>query len=154
MVIEPNRRSAILKIVEEKALGTRLENFRSLLPRPWKSGLSKGRGQGREDEKKGLTQTSLLDHVVHPDSGRCADWIIYNAPWRHTTGIQNFITTYSVNWQAGELILACENSRPSSLPAPDLDENENFARYLFLCDHGKRRLQNESWSRSTAHSWN
>ena len=28
--------------------------------------------------------------------------------------------------------------------APDLDENENFARYLFLCDHGKQRLQNDS----------
>ena len=39
-----------------------------------------GRGQGREDGKKGLMQTSLLDHVVHPDSGRYADWIIYNAP--------------------------------------------------------------------------
>ena len=39
-----------------------------------------GEGQGREDGKKGLTQTSLLDRVVHPDSGRCADWIIYNAP--------------------------------------------------------------------------
>ena len=99
----------------------------------WVSGLSKGRGQGKEDGKKGLTQTSLLDHVVHPDSGRCADWIIYNAPWRHTTGIKNFITAYSVNWQAGE--------------------NENFARYLFLCDHGKQRLQNDSWSRSTALSW-
>ena len=68
----------------------------------WVSGLSKGRGQGREDGKKGLTQTSLLDHVVHPDSGRCADWIIYNAPWRHTTGIKNFITAYSVNWSRRE----------------------------------------------------
>ena len=66
------------------------------------SGLSKGRGQGREDGKKGLTQTSLLDHVVHPDSGRCADWIIYNASWRHTTGIKNFITAYSVNWSRRE----------------------------------------------------
>ena len=70
----------------------------------WVSGLSKGRGQEREDGKKGLTQTSLLDHVVHPDSGRCPDWIIYNAPWRHNTGIKNFIMAYSVNWQAGELI--------------------------------------------------
>ena len=86
----------------------------------WVSGLSKGRGQGREDGKKGLTQTSLLDHIVHPDSGRCADWIIYKAPWRHTTGIKNFITAYSVNWSRWE---------------------RKLARYWFLCDHGKRQLQ-------------
>ena len=47
--------------------------------------LSKGRGEGREGEK-GLTQTFLLAYVEHPDSGCCADWIIYNAPRRHTTG--------------------------------------------------------------------
>ena len=35
---------------------------------------------------------------VRPDSGRCADWIIYNAPWRQTTGNENFIMAYSVNW--------------------------------------------------------
>ena len=51
----------------------------------------------------------LLAHVVHPDSGGCADWVICNAPRRHTTGNKNFIMayTYSVN---------C-----------DLDENECFA---------------------------
>ena len=47
--------------------------------------LSKGRGEGREGEK-GLTQTFLLAYVEHRDSGCGADWIIYNAPRRHTTG--------------------------------------------------------------------
>ena len=77
-------------------------NVSFLLQVTWVSGLSKGRGQGREDGKKGLTQTSLLDHVIHPDSGCCADWMIYNAPWRHTTRIKNFITAYSVNWSRRE----------------------------------------------------
>ena len=47
--------------------------------------LSEGRGEGREGEK-GLTQTFLLAYDENPDSGCCADWIIYNAPRRHTTG--------------------------------------------------------------------
>ena len=45
--------------------------------------------------EKGLTHTFLLAHVIRPDSGRCADWIIYNAPRRHTTGNKNFIMSYS-----------------------------------------------------------
>ena len=49
--------------------------------------LSKGGGEGREE--KGLTQTFSLAYVEHPDCGRWADWIIYNAPRRHTTGNKN-----------------------------------------------------------------
>ena len=50
--------------------------------------LSKGSGEERleREGEKGLTQTFLLAYVEHPDSGRCADWIIYNAPRRHTNG--------------------------------------------------------------------
>ena len=60
-----------------------------------KSGKIRGRGvdelqsgfiSGREVGRERPDTNVLLAYVEHPYSGRCADWIIHNAPWRHTTG--------------------------------------------------------------------
>ena len=54
-----------------------------------KSGKIRGRGvdemqsgfiSGREVGRERPDTNILLAYVEHPDSGRCADWIIHNAP--------------------------------------------------------------------------
>ena len=36
------------------------------------------------------TRPFLIGLCQNPDSGRCVDWIIHNAAWRHTTGNKIF----------------------------------------------------------------